>query len=202
MGNACYPWFMVEQWLPVVGYEGYYEVSDQGRVRSVPRVTRRGNGRPMSIRGTVRKQSTMPKGHKSVTLVRDKQLRTFTVHKLVLLAFKGAAEEGQMCRHLNGDPTDNRLSNLAWGTGSENQNDAVRHGSHYLSQKTHCVRGHPLAPPNLAKSGGSNRRVCLACHREGDSARAEGRSFDPVRADARYEDVIAGRRRHKSERRF
>lgn len=192
---------MVETWRPVVGYEGYYEVSDMGRVRSVERLAIRKNGRPHRVRSAVRKPKALPKGHLAVTLVRDTQLRSHTVHKLVLEAFVGTRPEGSMCRHLNGDPADNRLENLTWGTASENQSDAVNHGVHYLAARTHCKRGHALAHPNLAPHRGG-RRVCLACRREHVNARSEGRDFDPSRADARYADVLAGRKRHKSERRL
>lgn len=51
------------------------------------------------------------------------------VHRLVLLAFVGPRPDGHVCRHLNGKPLDNRLSNLAWGTHAENAQDAVLHGT-------------------------------------------------------------------------
>jgi len=54
---------------------------------------------------------------------------TRNVHVLVLEAFAGPRPNGMVCRHLNGNPTDNRIENLAWGTESENQRDAVRHGT-------------------------------------------------------------------------
>ena len=192
---------MGETWRPVVGYDGYYEVSDAGNVRSVERVAVRKNGRPHRVRSTIRKPKRLPKGHLMVTLVRDGHLSSHTVHKLVLEAFAGPRPPGCVSRHLNGDPAVNRLANLAWGTPSENQVDAVRHGAHHLASRDACLRGHLLAPPNLAPTN-SGRRVCLACKREHTNARDEGRAFDPERADARYADVLAGRRRHKSERRL
>ena len=191
---------MDESWRPVLGYEGLYEVSDQGRVRSVGREVMRSNGRKHTVAPKVRKPAKMPKGHLRVTLIRDAELQTFTVHGLVLTAFRGERPHGAVTRHLNGDPSDNRLVNLEWGTGSQNQYDAVAHGAHYLSSKTHCIRGHRLEAPNLVRVPG--RRVCRACRREHDSSRHDGRPFDPKRADARYEDVLAGRVRHKSERRM
>jgi len=56
------------------------------------------------------------------------------VHRMVLLAFVGPAPEGMKCRHLNGNPKDNRLENLCWGTSSENNRDIVRHGRHITSR--------------------------------------------------------------------
>ena len=192
---------MVEEWKPVVGYEGIYEVSSIGRIRTVERVAIRGNGRPHRVRQTIRKTVTMPKGYISVRLIRDGVNTTHTVHSLVLAAFVGPRPAGAISRHLNGDPGDNRVENLAWGSDSENQLDSVAHGTHCLASKRECGHGHRLEPPNLVSSR-SGRRVCKACSRERDDSRASGRPFSPLKAQARYEDVLAGRRRHKSERRF
>ena len=189
-----------EQWRPVLGYEGLYEVSDHGRVRSVTRVVTRRNGRAHTVTGNLRKQADMPKGHKRVTLVRDGAYKTHTVHSLVLTAFDRPRRDGEVARHLNGTPDDNRIGNLKWGTGSENQYDAVQHGTHYLASKTRCKRGHALEGRNLLRSK-NGRRICIACKREHDSSREEGRPFSKDRADDRYHDVLAGVRRHKSEHR-
>jgi len=106
---------MQEVWKAIPGYEGQYEVSDQGNVRTF----RRGaNGRLM-------KPGRMTQGHLSVALGRR---NSQCVHKLVLLAFVGPAPEKYECRHLNGNPADNRLENLCWGTRSENIKDAYIHG--------------------------------------------------------------------------
>lgn len=93
------------------------------------------------------------------------------VHVLVLEAFVGPRPPGMECLHSNDVGTDNRLSNLRWGTHSENLNDLVRNGRHYWAQKTHCVRGHLLAAPNLVASAVKlGRRACRSC----SAARAAG----------------------------
>ncbi len=63
-----------------------------------------------------------------VGILKNGVRRTCKVHHLVLEAFVGPRPEGMECRHLNGDPFDNRPENLAWGTRSENALDKVRHG--------------------------------------------------------------------------
>ena len=191
-----------EIWKPVVGYEGFYEVSNTGRVRTVARIAVRSNGRPHTVPSRIRKPSTDKKGYQRLTLLKDGKSRTHTVHSLVLTAFVEPRPEGMLTRHLNGIPDDNRVDNLAWGTGSENQYDAVAHGAHYLAAKKKCPRGHALSGPNLMFVGSTKRRSCRACNREHDSATHEGRPFDNFRADLRYQDVLAGRRRHKSEKRL
>lgn len=124
----------MERWLPVVGYEGHYEVSDLRRVRSVARVITRvmpdglvqHQRRPEKIMG----QSTHgDRWYARVTLCVDYQRKTISVHTLVLEAFVGPAPDGMECRHLDGNQRNNRLGNLAWGTPDQNQADKVRHGT-------------------------------------------------------------------------
>ena len=191
-----------EIWKPVLGYEGYYEVSSLGRVKTLERVAVRRNGRPHTVPERILKQSYMKKGYLRLNLTKDGVRKQHTVHSLVLSSFVGPRPSGMITRHLNGIPDDNRLENLAWGTGSENQHDAVAHGAHYLAAKKKCPRGHALSGPNLMFVGSTKRRSCRACNREHDSATHEGRPFDNFRADLRYQDVLAGRRRHKSEKRL
>jgi hypothetical protein len=107
---------MEEIWKDVPEYEGRYQVSNKGRVRSFVRYSS----------GILLRPGRMPEGHMSVSLGRN---NSQCVHKLVLLAFVGPPTIGHECRHLNGDPSDNRIENLVWGTRSENILDAVAHGT-------------------------------------------------------------------------
>lgn len=68
-------------------------------------------------------------GYAIVNLYRDNRPHLELVHRLVLEAFVGPCPPGLECRHLNGNPTDNRLENLAWGTHTENMADRTRHGT-------------------------------------------------------------------------
>lgn len=70
-------------------------------------------------------------GHMYVVTKWSKKVRArkAAVHHLVLETFVGPRRNGMECRHLNGDPADNRLCNLAWGTREENVRDAIRHGT-------------------------------------------------------------------------
>lgn len=115
-------------WLPVVGYEGLYEVSSDGRVRSLARFapTSRGNGlRPVKAReltlSPIANASKAPYAH--VSLTKDGITRSRAVHRLVLHAFSGPRPEGMVGRHLNSASLDNRAENLAWGTPKQNMAD-------------------------------------------------------------------------------
>lgn len=183
---------MDERWLPIPGYEGSYEVSDQGRVRSLDRVDRTGHrwqGR------MIRLHPVSERGYLKATLYRDGKGSQRLVHRLVLEAFVGPCPEGMEACHGDGDTTNNELSNLRWGTSSENNYDIVRHGNHHHAVKTSCKRGHQLVTPNLNPSreqAARGWRRCKACARETDRARWQRRPFDPALADAEFARIMRG----------
>ena len=154
-----------ERWLPIPGYEGLYEVSDQGRVRSLGRIGRNGQTYPAKVL-----KLAQSKGYRlSVLTALDGSRTTHRVHLLVMAAFVGPREEGMVCRHLDGNPANNVLSNLAYGTPVENAADMIAHGTHHSMNVTHCPQGHPYDEANTmlytAKNRGVQRR-CKTCNRE------------------------------------
>ena len=118
-----------ERWLPIVGYEGLYEVSDLGRVKSSQR---------KGTRGGLLKPQLNTEGYLSVAL-HFKSRKYISVHRLVLSTFL-PIEENKEVDHINHIKTDNRLENLRWATCSEN----IRHrkkiancSSQYIGVKWH-----------------------------------------------------------------
>jgi len=112
---------MTENWLPVPGWEGRYEVSDQGYVRSLVNGDRRGGfprEEPLYMPGSY------SRGYRRVTLSNPK--RTVKVCRLVLLAFVGPCPPGHQAAHEDGDCTQDALRNLAWKTPAQNNADKVR----------------------------------------------------------------------------
>lgn len=153
----------MSEWRPIPGYEGSYEVSDLGEVRSLDRLTDRGR----NWRGRVMSPAPMPSGYQIVTLWRDGKQRTALVHRLVLEAFVGPPAPGQEVRHYDGNPANNALENLAWGTHAENEADKIAHGTHPHASKTHCPQGHPYDETNTyAYPGPQAHRACRVCRRE------------------------------------
>lgn len=160
-----------ERWLPVVGYEGAYEVSDQGRVRSLDRlqrISRSRDGRMPHLRdleGRVRQQSLNSNGYCQVNLSLDGRRHIARVHVLVLEAFTGPRPDGMEGCHGNGERTDNRLVNLRWDTRESNFLDRARAGK---AKRTHCDRGgHEYTPENTRIYGVVNpKKICLTCKRE------------------------------------
>lgn len=122
----------MEQWKPIPGYEGLYEVSDLGRVRSFDRlVTRRNNGGAVSSqlhKGRMLAQTKDRKGYLYVTLQTQSGRKRWYVAQLVLHVFVGASN-GLLALHSNGLQTDNKLSNLRYGTHKDNSADAQLHGT-------------------------------------------------------------------------
>jgi len=153
-----------EQWLPVVGFEGFYEVSDQGSVRSLDRYAVDRNGRGVPYRGkTLSMHRHKDRGYLTVALSKAGKPKTYQVHQLVCIAFHGTRPEwAQDVRHLNDVKTDNRAENLRWGTRSENLHDAVRNGRHQVARRTHCKQGHEYTPENTQR-GSKRQRRCRKC---------------------------------------
>ena len=180
-----------ETWKPIPGYEGLYEVSDHGRVRSLDRRYIRADGIATRRRGRILKPVINGSGRHQVYLCApgEKQ-KPQQVHRLVLTAFVGPCPEGMEACHSNDVPTDNRLANLRWDTRSANMDDRVRNGRDPQASKTRCPQGHEYSYENtyIQPSGG---RCCRICRRE---------------AGARYakrnpEKMAAKARRHRARRR-
>ena len=159
---------MCEVWKPVPDYEGYYEASSLGRVRSVDReIAQESYVRLM--RGRVLKQAIRPDGYRVVAFSRENVRVNRLVHQIVCETFHGRRPKTMNhTRHLNGDRGDNSPENLAWGTGSENAIDTIAHGRNKKLQNTECPSGHPYDEDNtvLVQRKGRGRglsRQCRVC---------------------------------------
>lgn len=120
-----------ERWLPVVGWEGCYSVSDQGRVRSEDRVIQRRNGTMAFARGQVLKpfpySGTQGRRYLCVELARDGGTETRRpVHLLVLEAFVGPRPPGTLGCHWDDNRDNNTLANLRWDSPLANARDRQR----------------------------------------------------------------------------
>lgn len=113
------------EWRAVVGYEGLYEVSDVGQVRSVDRVVIN-RGFSHRLKGRELKQ-VLSRGYPSVMLSKGGKTRRWQIHLLVAKTFVPGT--GEVVRHRNGVKTDARAENLEWGTQTENMADRIRHGT-------------------------------------------------------------------------
>lgn len=135
---------MSETWKDIPGYEGKYQASTQGRIRSLDRwLTGRNwnTGKPFKrlMRGRILRPGANHKdGHQYVVLGHGKH--GSLVHYLVMLTFVGERSNGMDIRHLNGNPQDNRLENLAYGTRTDNILDVYRIGKRWRKFSIQDIR--------------------------------------------------------------
>ena len=154
-----------EEWRPIPGYEGYYEVSDYGRVRSLDRKVPHAKSGYLNLKGKELKQSKGKRGYFYVVLTKERKEKTFTIHRLVALAFIGEPPfPGADCRHWDDNKENNHVSNLRWGTRSDNAQDSIRNGNNERLNRTHCVNGHEFNEENTRYRG--SHRVCIPCSRK------------------------------------
>lgn len=184
-----------EEWRDIPEYEGIYQVSNQGEVRSLDRIITYRDGRTRKKKGTALRQFTWGHGYRYVMLSKHNESEKKYVHHLVLEAFVGPRPSGLVCCHNDGNEANNTLLNLRWDTPSENNRDRVRHGTHQNSNKTHCSRGHSLETFNLQQSTlKEGRRRCLACARTSGYLHLHPElkpHFDKI-ADLYYDAILKG----------
>lgn len=112
---------LAEKWLPIVGYEDTYAISNLGRVKIIK------SSRPSHV-GRIMKQSLSTRGYCIVCLHKNKQKSTKLVHRLVSEAFIGPCPKGRQVAHNDGVKTNNFLTNLRYATPLENIRDREKHG--------------------------------------------------------------------------
>lgn len=110
----------VESWRPVVGYEGLYEVSNLGRVKSLPRKGTKG--------GLLSENYTNSKHYAHVLLTKNMKPNTKSVHRLVAMAWIPNPECLPQVNHIDGDKTNNCVDNLEWISNLDNRRHAIRIG--------------------------------------------------------------------------
>lgn len=116
---------MNEQWLPVVNYEGFYEISNLGNLKSLGRTLENGHHFPEKIIGFINKT-----GYKICSLSNGTgKGKQFLIHRLVLAAFIGPCPEGMESCHNDGIRANAALSNLRYDTHQNNNIDRMRHGT-------------------------------------------------------------------------
>lgn len=173
---------MSEEWRPIPGYEGY-RVSDHGRVESLHRW--RGQDGPRILR-------TSPNvfGYPTVQLRKQGAPRNRVarcVHVLVAAAFLGPRPAGLEVRHLDGNPQNCHVGNLAYGTRAENIADQLRHGTHPSQRRAVCVNGHGGFDYVDPRTGRRYCRACTAVNSRRYRARKRARVLELIAAEARDE---------------
>jgi hypothetical protein len=123
-----------EIFMDVVGYEGLYQVSNLGRVKSLEREVWNGYGM-MLKKERILKHGTDKNGYSTVCLCNGITVKGITIHRLMCLSFIPNPKNKRTVNHINGVKTDNRISNLEWATDSENQKHSFENGFQYRPKK-------------------------------------------------------------------
>jgi len=168
----------MERWLPIPGFEGRYEVSDLGRVRSLQR---KGVPRPEPL---ILRDQPAGKGYRVVGLFDGTTYQPVYVHRAVLMAFRGLPADGMQGAHLDGVRTHNNLENLCWATARENHSHKVLHGT--------AQRGEASPAAKLTTSQVAEARRRWVPGSRTASTHALAREFGV--SQSHMSDVLAGRR--------
>jgi len=131
---------MNETWKPVVGYEGLYEVSDLGRVKSLEKFVVRSNGAHYTRKERIRKPYPDKDGYPKLCLSHRGKSTMRSVHSLVMEAFVGKCPDGMEICHNDSNPSNPSLSNLRYDTRSGNQADRVLNGTRHIGETHPCSK--------------------------------------------------------------
>ena len=117
---------MKEIWKPIAGYEGVYEVSNLGKVKSLKRKVIR-SGKSMFVHGGILKPNIINGGYEQIKLFKSGKAKMFLVHRLVAETFLPNPKKLPQVNHIDGNKLNNKLENIEWCTAKENMVHSVTH---------------------------------------------------------------------------
>lgn len=120
---------IMEEWKDIAGYGGDYQVSDHGVVKSLK-----------GIKERLLRPKSHPFGYPMISLCKNGHRNDYCIHRLVLETFVGQPPENMECCHADGDPKNNCLSNLRWGTRKENCFDTIKHNKTTRGERSHTSK--------------------------------------------------------------
>lgn len=142
----------MERWKDVLRFEGFYRVSDKGRIKSVTRSVFGKNGSRRKVVGRIKRPNKMKDGRLMVQLWKNNESEAFYVHRLVLEAFIGPCPEGMECCHFpDPDQTNCHLNNLRWDTSKANKKDSRILGRWPIGEKKPKAKIKDSDVPNILR---------------------------------------------------
>jgi len=153
----------MEIWKDIRGYEGYYQVSDLGNVRSLTREVSKSNGGRVVLYGKDMTKKENADSYFQVKLSKDGNYKTRRVHRLVMETFSPTNENNMEVNHIDLNRTNNCLSNLEWKTHIEN----VRHSSDQGRYKRYGERNSNYGGTKLKERFAEHPELALELARPG-----------------------------------
>lgn len=156
----------IEVWRNVIGYEGYYEVSNQGRVRSLSRTVLTKRGRKQFYKGRMMVGTDNGVGYKKLALSKGGKQKYFYIHQLVAMTFLNHTPDGHtlVVDHINGVKTDNNVDNLRIVSNRDNTTTCHRKDRNSLSSNFAGVCYHKLTNKWQAGLKINGKRIYLGVH--------------------------------------
>ena len=119
---------MEEIWKDIENYEGLYQVSNLGRVKSLPRKRITPTGWPYLSKEKILTPKLRKDGYLEISLYTKGKSKSYFIHRLVAQAFIPNTESKPQVNHIDGDKTNNQVNNLEWATREENMQHAFKTG--------------------------------------------------------------------------
>src|SRR5580765_235706 len=135
-----------EEWRDVPGFEGLYQASNTGLIKSLERIVENSHTGYKPGKKTIKERILRPSITGSISLCKDGKSYSFHLANVILRSFIGppSNEAERNARHLDDNTKNNNLSNLAWGSHQDNYNDGVRNNRHGAGTPGALIRGNKL----------------------------------------------------------
>ena len=171
---------MEEIWKDIKDYEGLYQVSNKGRVKSLSHLVKANkNGDTRFTESKIKNQIVGWHGYCWVSLCKNSKSKTFSVHRLVAKAFTNNNCNLPSVNHIDGDKTNNHVDNLEWCTNAYNSSHAMNNGLIKTAKKVRCIETGVIyvssgkAEKETGISGRGIRAVCNGDHKRAGGLRWE-----------------------------
>jgi len=152
-----------EIWKPIKGFEGYYEVSNKGRVKSLSRIVYdAGTAKTRKTKEIILKLQLRKKGYLYVNLNKNSKHKAIGVHRLVAYAFISNPENKPQVNHINENKTDNTVNNLEWCTAKENLHHSKLKPVYQLNSNLVIIKKWKSAS-HAQKKGFNASRIGICC---------------------------------------
>lgn len=160
---------MIEQWRDIQDYEGLYQISNLGRVKSCERICKTGNGLGEHLLPEKLLKLSLVKGYLQIALHKEGKYKYYKVHRLVAQTFIPNPDNKEQVNHIDGNKQNNCIDNLEWVTGKENMLHASKNGLLKGNTKTHYqnkTNGQKSSKPIIAINLKTNEEIYFKSQNE------------------------------------